>query len=150
RALLDRVHERTRMGSNRAFEVVRSMYNWARSKDLVTFSPCDGVKKIENERRRERTYTDEELRAISRALKDPDLIDVTALLMRTGARSHEARAARWEEIDFDRRVWTIPPEHAKAGRKHEIPLAPGAWAIIERRFRTHGRSPWVFPAETRA
>lgn len=148
RALLDRVHEQTRIGSNRAFEVLRSMYNWARAKDLVTLSPCDGVKKIEKERKRERTYTDEELRAISRTLKDPDLVDVTALIMRTGARSHEARAARWDEVDFDRRVWTIPPEHAKAGRKHEIPLAPGAWAIIERRFRARGRSAWVFPAET--
>jgi len=129
--------------------VVRSMYNWARSKDLVAGSPCDGVKKIEKERRRERTYTDEELRAITSAVKRTNLEDQVALIMRAGTRSHEVRAARWSEIDFDRHVWTIPPENAKAGRKHDVPLAPGAWAIIERRSKQHGKQGFVFPAATK-
>lgn len=60
-------------------------------------------------------------------VKATDLGDLTAFLLRTGTRSHEARSARREDIDFDRRVWTIPPENAKAGRKHEVPLSPGAW-----------------------
>ena len=149
RALLERVHDRTQIGSNRVFEVVRSIYNWERSKDLVAGSPCDGVKKIEKERRRERTYTDEELRAITRAVKRTNLEDQVALIMRTGTRSHEVRAARWSEIDFDRHVWTIPPENAKAGRKHDVPLAPGAWAIIERRSKQHGKQGFVFPAATK-
>jgi len=149
RSLLERVHEQTAIGSNRVLELVRAMYNWARSKDLVTTSPCDGVKKIEKERRRDRTYTNEELRTIAAVVRGTDIEDLVAFLMRTGARSHETRAARWELIDFDRRVWTIPAEDAKAGRKHEIPLAPGAWAIVERRFTRHGRSPFFFPAGTR-
>jgi integrase len=103
--------------------------------------------KIEKERRRERTYSDEELRAIAGVVKGTDLEDFVAFLMRTGARSHEARAARWDLIDFDRKVWTIPPEDAKAGRKHEVPLAPGAWAIVERRSKKNKKT-FVFPAGT--
>jgi integrase len=148
RALLEHVHDQAAIGSNRVFELVRAMYNWARSKDLVTTSPCDGVKKIEKERRRERTYTDEELRAIARVLRATDLQDLVAFLMRTGARSHEARAARWERIDFDRKVWTIPAEDAKAGRKHEVPLAPGAWAIVKRRFKKYKSKAFLFPGRT--
>jgi integrase len=149
RALLERVHDQTAIGSNRVFELVRAMYNWARSKDVVAASPCDGVKKIEKERRRERTYTDEELRTIAEVVAATDLEDLVAFLMRTGARSHEARAARWELVDFDRKVWTIPAEEAKAGRKHEVPLAPGAWAILDRRFKKYGGKAFVFPARTR-
>jgi len=148
RALLDRVHDETQIGSNRVFELVRSMYNWGRSKDLVAGSPCDGVKKIEKERRRERTYTDGELRAIVEAVSATGLADLVGLILRTATRSHEGRAMRWNEIDFDRRVWTIPPENAKARRKHEVPLAPGAWSIIERRFRKRGGSPFVFTGDT--
>lgn len=148
RALLERVHDQAAIGSNRVFELVRAMYNWARSKDLVATSPCDGVKKIEKERRRERTYSDEELRAIAGVVRGTDLEDLVAFLMRTGARSHEARAARWDLIDFDRKVWTIPPEDAKAGRKHEVPLAPGAWAIVERRSKKNKTKTFVFPAGT--
>lgn len=149
RAVIERAHDKTAYGSNRAFGVLRLMYNWARSKDLVTTSPCDGVRKIEKEKRRDKVYKDEELRAIVAAVEGTDLEDLYALVMRTGARSHEARSARWSEIDFDRRVWAIPAESAKGDRKHEVPLAPGAWAIIEARRRKHGKkSPFVFPAAT--
>jgi integrase len=150
RALLERVHDSAAMGSNRAFEVVRRMWNWARSKDLVTSSPCDGLKKIEKERRRERTYTDEEVRAIVAAVKGTEFQDVIGLLLRTGTRSHEARSLRWDEIDVDRRIWLIPAGKAKAGRKHEVPLAKGAWALIQRRLAGRGKEAFVFAAETKA
>lgn len=49
----------------------------------------------------------------------------------TGARTGEALGARWDEIDFAKRLWVIPYERMKAGKEHRVPLAGLAMAIIE-------------------
>ena len=48
----------------------------------------------------------------------------------TAARSGEALAARWEEIDFAGKVWTVPPARTKAAREHRVPLSDRALAIL--------------------
>lgn len=48
----------------------------------------------------------------------------------TACRSGEMRGARWDEIDLDARVWTIPGERMKAGREHRVPLSAGAMALL--------------------
>ena len=40
----------------------------------------------------------------------------------TAARSGEVLGARWDEIDFRTKVWTVPPERMKGGREHRVPL----------------------------
>src|ERR1700731_4243278 len=50
----------------------------------------------------------------------------------TAARSGEVLGARWREIDFDARIWTIPPERMKAGREHRVPLSESALAVLEK------------------
>ena len=42
------------------------------------------------------------------------------LIVLTAARSGEARAATWDEIDTAAKVWTIPPARMKAGREHRV------------------------------
>jgi integrase len=41
----------------------------------------------------------------------------------TAARSGEAVGAKWSEIDFENRIWTIPASRMKAGREHRVPLS---------------------------
>jgi integrase len=48
----------------------------------------------------------------------------------TATRSGEALAARWAEIDFEAKVWTVPPERTKAAREHRIPLSERAIVIL--------------------
>ncbi|MCP1844505.1 integrase [Bradyrhizobium sp. USDA 4524] len=48
----------------------------------------------------------------------------------TAARSGEALGARWEEIDLDRGVWTVPPQRMKGGIEHRVPLPKRAVAIL--------------------
>ncbi len=50
----------------------------------------------------------------------------------TAARSGEARGARWDEIDLDGRVWTIPPDRMKARREHRVPLSDAALNVLDR------------------
>jgi integrase len=50
----------------------------------------------------------------------------------TAARSGEALGARWDEIDLDAKIWTVPPARMKASRQHRVPLAPRASEILEK------------------
>ena len=52
-------------------------------------------------------------------------------LVLTATRSGEARGARWAEIDFERRVWTIPAERMKTHVEHRVPLSEPALAVLE-------------------
>jgi integrase len=62
----------------------------------------------------------------------------------TAVRSGEALGSRWEEIDFEARVWTIPAERTKAAREHRIPLSGRAVAILREMEATRTGS-YVFP-----
>ena len=48
----------------------------------------------------------------------------------TACRSGEVLGARWEEIDLDKAVWTIPASRMKAGKEHRVPLSARAVAIL--------------------
>jgi integrase len=62
----------------------------------------------------------------------------------TVSRSGEVLGAVWDEIDLDRRLWTIPGSRMKAGREHRVPLANAALAILRPLYETRG-GPLVFP-----
>jgi integrase len=44
------------------------------------------------------------------------------MLLLTGQRRAEVACARWSELDFDAKLWTVPPERFKSGSTHLIPL----------------------------
>ena len=69
-------------------------------------------------------------------------------LILTASRSGEALGARWEEIDLDAKVWTIPAARMKAGVLHRVPLSGSAMAILEKmaEIRT---CDFVFPGQRR-
>jgi integrase len=48
----------------------------------------------------------------------------------TACRSGEVRGARWEEIDLEAKLWTIPAERMKAGKEHRVPLSTSAMALL--------------------
>jgi len=49
----------------------------------------------------------------------------------TAARTGEAINARWGEVDFKNKVWTIPGERMKAGKEHRVPLSDRAVEILK-------------------
>jgi integrase len=58
----------------------------------------------------------------------PKALEFTIL---TAARTSEALAATWSEIDLTNKVWTIPPDRMKGGREHRVPLSPQAIALLK-------------------
>jgi integrase len=50
----------------------------------------------------------------------------------TATRSGEVRGARWQEIDAEACLWTVPGERMKAGEPHRVPLSDAALAVLEK------------------
>ena len=69
-------------------------------------------------------------------------------LVLTAARSGEVRNARWEQIDRDGAVWTIPAERMKAGREHRVPLSPRALEVLDGAAELFDGQGLVFPSPT--
>lgn len=49
----------------------------------------------------------------------------------TGARTSEVLGMRWEELDFDARLWTCPAARMKTGEDHRVPLTDAMLIILE-------------------
>jgi integrase len=53
------------------------------------------------------------------------------LVILTAARTSEVINARWDEVDLNAKVWTIPPERMKSKREHRIPLSDTAVKVLK-------------------
>lgn len=68
-----------------------------------------------------------------RKLRERDAPAARALefLILSATRGGETRGARWEEIDLDKRLWTIPAERMKSKRPHRVPLTPRMIEVLK-------------------
>jgi integrase len=64
----------------------------------------------------------------------------------TAARTKELVGAKWQEIDFDAKVWTVPAERMKGGREHRVPLSDAAMVVIEH-MRSLRQGDYVFAGD---
>ena len=62
----------------------------------------------------------------------------------TVTRIGEVLGARWEHVDFDRRLWTL--QETKNGKKHTVHLNDMALRQFEALRQQTGLTAWVFPA----
>lgn len=61
-------------------------------------------------------------------------------------RSMELRGGRWQEIDFDKALWTIPASRMKMKSAHVVPLARQAVELFAELHRWTGDSEFIFPS----
>ena len=73
-----------------------------------------------------------ELPAFFAALRSQPGVAARALefTIMTAARTGETLGAEWSEFDFDKAIWTVPPERMKSSRQHRVPLSDLALAIL--------------------
>ena len=49
----------------------------------------------------------------------------------TGSRTGEVLGIKWEEFDFEQRLWTCPGERMKTGNAHRVPFTDEMLDILE-------------------
>jgi integrase len=60
---------------------------------------------------------------------------VIEFLILTACRANEVARMRWEEIDWEQKVWTVPASRTKSAREHRVPLSNRALALLARQPR---------------
>lgn len=155
RGLLATIEERSPSVANHTFEMIRGLYSWALSEDLVVSSPCVGMKKPAATEATDRVLSPPELRALLHALDDLESqsSDVVRVLLLTGVRLRMALGMRRDELQELEAAalarWVIAGGYggrSKNRRAHVVPLSGPALAVVKRRLKAIGkRATFLFP-----
>jgi integrase len=134
RALVEPLVEVSPIAANRLHSIVRTFFSWLLDQDVIAASPCAGLKPpAGREPARDRVLADSELRRVWLAAEQigaPYGV-IVQLLALTGQRRGEVAGMRWDELDLEQCLWTLPAERTKNKRRHEVPLPPQAVEIIK-------------------
>jgi integrase len=65
-------------------------------------------------------------------------------LILTAARTGEIIGTRWDEVDLEEKIWTVPGDRMKAGREHRVPLSRAALLVLNQMHEIRERD-FVFP-----
>lgn len=153
RELLYKIADRgTKVTANRVAATVTQLFLYAVERDYVESSPVQLLRRPGGrEKPRQRALSDKELAAY---LKDPTgatryrrLSHVINALLLTAARRSELALAKWRDIDFSEKAWTIPKENTKNGVECIVPLSGAAVAeFVElKKLADAAGSRWVLP-----
>ena len=148
--LLDKMVLRAPIQANRTLALIRKLFNWAISRDLVEANPCSAVKMPAKENQKDRVLTEEEIQIFWREIEGSSMSELTRLCLQlqlvTAQRKGEIVITEWVDMDLNTGWWTIPAKKAKNKLSHRVPLSPLAMKLLERVKALSGSSKWLFPS----
>jgi integrase len=129
--------------ANKALKVTKTFLRWCVGRAVLDQSPAEGVPLPSKEVARDRVLDDNELTQVilaARKIGGPygGIVEFLAL---TGQRREEVANMTWDEVDFGRRVWTLPKSRTKNAKAHLVHLSEQAMAVLA---RAEQRGPYVF------
>lgn len=138
-ALLDEIVDRDApVMANRTLGVISRIFSWALDRGLVDAHPCARLKKPGRETKRERVYSDDEIRKLWPAWEEigfPYGVLFRFLLV-TAQRRGEAAEMRRADVNVEGKSWAMPT--TKAGHGHEVPLTALALQILAEAHKKEG------------
>ena len=153
RFLLSQIAARAPVEANRTLSIIKKIYTWAISEDLLAANPClhipaPGGRGIQ----KDRVLSEDEIKRVWKACNEEESLMAATFKLRlvTAQRASEVFSMEWSEIDLDNGCWTIPAHKAKNGLAHRVPLNRVAVRILER-LNKQSTDPtrWVFPGPQR-
>lgn len=149
---LERVQERNNLDmANRLASYINDILNFAVNGGIIPFNPCLKMSKnLKKHIKKNNPHVkSEELPKLlqdideSRAVRQTKKLIMFSLL--TMVRPGEARKAEWAEIDFIKKIWTIPAKRMKARKPHIVPISKQLIHLLEQLHPITGRFVHVFP-----
>lgn len=136
--------------ANRTYTALKTFFRWCASRDLLQLDPMQGVERpFDGERPRERSWSDDEIRAIWAAADglEGNAGPALKLLVLMGQRRDEVFHMRRSELEDDGTLWRLTLARSKAKRDHVFPLPGLARRIIAGQHPPEGCD-FVFPTAT--
>lgn len=135
---------------NRFLAVFKTICSFAECRGFLKRgkSPCLGVSFFKIHAQRERYLSREEAQLLMERLERSDRPEALALrlLLLTGARKSEILKARWENLNLENKLLTVPL--SKSGKPRHIVLSDAAIAVIKAIPQKAG-IPWLFPGHAK-
>ena len=140
--------------ARRVRQRIRAVMQWAVAMEYRADNPCDRVVATLGRQRdvvrHMRALPHAEVAsavATVRATRATSAVKLAfEFLVLTAARSGEVRLARWEEVDLQADLWTVPAERMKANREHRVPLSSRAREILQAAWPLRNSSDLLFPS----
>ena len=146
-----------RVTASRVRQRIGAVMKWAIAQGLRDDNPAGeaiaaALPKTAAVQRHQRALPHAEVRAALDRIRSCDTYRGVRLafefLVLTAARSGEVRNARWDEIDRDGAVWTVPAERMKNGREHRVPLSDRALEVLDEALELPAAADLLFPSPT--
>lgn len=136
--------------ANRLLALLSKMFSLAISWGWRADNPVIGIERYQ-EAKRDRWLNDKELQQLWNVLESyPNHITayVFKFLILTGARKGEVLAAKWDQFDLEKGVWTKPSHLTKQKKKEHLPLSDKALEVLQiiKELNHHGSS-YIFPGK---
>jgi integrase len=131
------------VAANKTLKSIKTFLRWCVGRAVLDQSPAEGVPMPAKEVARDRVLADEELARVifaARKIGGP-YGGIVELLALTGQRREEVARLTHQEVDFVRRVWTIPKSRTKNGKAHVVHLSAQSIAVLGRAV---GPGPFMF------
>ncbi len=122
--------------ANRVFSEFMAMLRWAEQRDYINGVPSFYKFKTKEQPRR-RTLTEDELGKVWQTSNKIGSLsgDFIRLLILSGQRRDDVRLMRWDEIDMNSCLWTIPASKYKTRIAHAVPLSIQSMEILNSRWK---------------
>jgi integrase len=136
--------------TERVFSDLRQLFGFAMDRDHIEADPTARIKKhkIGGSAERDRVLSEAELIEFFKRLPVSGLVKSSqcalTIQLATITRIGEVLGARWEHVDFERRLWALP--ETKNGKRHTVHLNDLALKQFEALRQHTGLTDWVFPA----
>ena len=119
---------------NRVLILLRYLFNLSIFWETpgMTKNPTKGIAMLEENNQRERYLSAQEANALIQALQSSDnkmLPYIISMLILTGARKSEVLNAKWEDFNFEQRLWRIPV--TKSGKARHVPISDGVIHLLQ-------------------
>lgn len=134
----------------RTIRLINEILNYAVNYGLIPFNPCTNVNAVFNFGKNEHnpTIRPEELPTLLSKIQNSKLTLFTRCLIKfqllTLTRPIEASSAEWSEIDFKKKVWTIPAEKMKTRKTHIVPLSTQTLNVLNVIKEFTGNDKYIF------
>ncbi|EMF1953239.1 TPA: integrase domain-containing protein [Klebsiella pneumoniae] len=136
----------------RLVQRVNEIMIYAVNTGLIDANPASGVGMAFEKPKKQNmpTLRPEELPKLMRSITRSNLSLPTRCLIEwqllTLVRPSEASSTKWEEIDLEKKLWTIPANRMKAKREHIVPISQQMIEILEIMKPISNHREHVFPS----
>lgn len=128
-----------------------AIFDFAIANLMMDTNPAYPVRKAlpANKTQHKRPLAKEEIGELLRDLagyeRNFQVVSAFKLMWLTLCRPNEIVGARWDEMDFEKKLWRIPAERMKKRKEHIVPLPTQAIEVLEGMKKFTGHRPHVFP-----